>query len=227
VVFEALQGTYDVFGVDIRAGRKKDRHLLADISSLPELDQVFSVAQPAYVVHLAASDSTAGWEDILRTNIIGTHNVYECVKKYRTGRVVFASSNHVTGAYEGFPRSLHEQPSVRAISVRDPVRPDGDYGVSKIFGEAVARQYQELWGISTICLRIGSVTKKDDPRRDPRMMKTWLSHRDLVQLIERSLGCEVGFGVYYGISANDGAFWDISDARTDLDYEPRDNAARR
>jgi len=48
----------------------------------------------------------APWESILNKNIIGTKNVYEIAHKYGVNKVIFASSNHVTGAYEGFPPGL-------------------------------------------------------------------------------------------------------------------------
>ena len=56
-------------------------------------------------------------------------------------------------------------------------------------------------------------------------MKTWLSHRDLVQLVRKSLESDVEFGIYYGVSDNTGRFWDISNAEKELGYKPEDNAA--
>jgi hypothetical protein len=55
----------------------------------------------------------------------------------------------------------------------------------------------------------------------------WLSHRDLVQLVEKSLSANVVFGIYYGISNNKGAFWDISNARDELGFAPEDDASLR
>src|SRR5215212_4840500 len=85
-------------------------------------------------------------EKILSANIIGTRNI-------------FASSNHATGAYQGFEPDLNTftQPELPKISPQDPIRPNSDYGVSKVFGEAVARYYSDRWGIKAICLRIGAV----------------------------------------------------------------------
>jgi uronate dehydrogenase len=97
-------------------------------------------------------------------------------------RVIFASSNHVTGAYEGIPPSLHSQVSPLLITTQHPIRPDGYYGVSKVFGEAIARMYYELHGLESVCLRIGWVLKDDDPTKNEQARRTWLSHRDLVQL---------------------------------------------
>jgi len=136
-----------------------------------------------------------------------------------------ASSNHVTGAYEGIPPSLHEQPKPRLITISDPVRPDSDYGTSKIFGEAVARQYYELYGIQSVCLRIGSFLADDNPTRSERACRTWISHRDLIQLVKKSILSEVEFGIYYGVSNNNGRFWDISNAGEEIGYYPEDDAS--
>jgi dTDP-4-dehydrorhamnose reductase len=160
-------------------------------------------------------------------NIIGTRNVYEAAKLFKVKRVVFASSNHVTGAYEGFPPSLHAQPSPALIRPQDPIRPDGNYGVSKAAGEAIARMYYELYGLESVCLRIGSVEKDDDFAKDARHQCTWLSHRDLTQLVRKSLLADVRFAVYYGVSNNKKRFWDISNAVEEIGYQPEDDASTR
>lgn len=225
ILGKALVDSFDVYGLDI-VGEENERNYKVDISNYEELDKVFKRISPVdSVIHLAADPrENAGWESILKNNIIGTRNVYECARRYGIKRVIFASSNHVTGAYEGFPSALHKQGNPQKISINDPVRPDSDYGSSKIFGEAVARQYFELYGIQSICLRLGTVLADDDPTRDERDMKTWLSHRDLIQLVKKSLLSEIGFGVYYGVSNNKGMFWDISNA-AEIGYEPQDDAS--
>jgi nucleoside-diphosphate-sugar epimerase len=225
-----LSASYDVYGLDITKPFS-DRIFEADISKFDQLLQVMHRLDPLpYVVHLAAkSDASASWSSVLEPNIIGTRNVFEAAREIGVKRIVFASSNHVTGAYEGFSPHLHlhlQQEPVK-IRVTDPIRPDGDYGVSKAFGEALARYYSARWGIESVCLRIGTVRDDDDPTTDDRVMKTWLSKKDLIQLIERSLDANVTFGIYYGVSNNKGAFWDISNARIDLGYLPQDNAQNR
>jgi len=45
------------------------------------------------------------------------------------------------------------------ITHRSEIRPDGYYGISKAYGEAMGRFYQEQHGLSVICLRIGSVQR--------------------------------------------------------------------
>ncbi len=219
---------FEVYGLDIIADNT-ERYCKADISDLEELRNVFEkISGFDYVIHLAAdSRINADWESILKNNIIGTRNVYECTRRYKVKKVIFASSNHVTGGYEGIPPSLHKQENPPLIRATDSIRPDSDYASSKVFGEAVARQYFEIYNLSSICLRIGTVLEDDKPTKDERTMCTWLSHNDLIQLINKSLLSDISFGVYYGVSDNKGRFWDISNAEKEISYHPKDDASLR
>ena len=118
----SLSDSFDVYGLDI-VGEQDERNYRVDISNLEELDCVFKRIGPIKcVVHLAADPRVeADWESVLRNNIMGTRNLYECARKYGIRRVIFASSSHVTGAYEGFPPALHKQEDPPKISVNDPV----------------------------------------------------------------------------------------------------------
>jgi nucleoside-diphosphate-sugar epimerase len=225
-----LEEEYEVAGLDKR-GPFSPQVREVDIRDASQVKEALRSAAPLQaLLHLAADPrNDAPWEAVLPNNIIGTRNVFEAARETGVERVVFASSNHVTGAYEGFKpdRHLHREHEPPLISVRDPIRPDGYYGVSKAFGEALARYFAAQYGISFICLRIGAVLVDDDPTANPRYMRVWLSHRDLVQLVKRSLAAtHIPFGVYYGVSKNRGAFWDISDARWDLGYDPQDDASK-
>ncbi len=229
ILWKGLEDRYDLCGMDLHVDPGARRTYQADITKPEEVDAVFErISGLEYVIHLAGDPRVdADWDSAFHNNIGGTKNVYSSAQRWGVKRVVYASSNHATGAYEGFPPSLHMQREAGLVSVRDPVRPDGFYGVSKIAGEAIARMYFELYGLQSVCLRIGSVVKGDDPAPDPRYKSTGLSHRDLVQLVKRSLRADVGFGIYYGVSNNRGRFWDISDAERDLGYHPEDDASRR
>lgn len=225
ILSNALSRSFDVITVDI-VGEEHGNNFLADIAEAEQLDAVFEkAAHVDVVVHLAASSSVGSpWISVLRNNIVGTKNVYECARKRGVKKIVLGSTNHVTGAYEGIPPTLHKDDSPRQIRTSDPVRPDSDYAVSKVFGEALARYYFERYGIKSVCLRIGTVLKDDDPT-DERARRTWLSHRDLVQLVTKSIVSDVNFGIYYGVSNNRDKFWDISDAEEQLGYQPEDDAS--
>jgi nucleoside-diphosphate-sugar epimerase len=230
ILHNALQKTHIVYGLD-REGEFSDQVLSADISDYGQVARVVQQFSPLdAIIHLAGDARVdASWESVLKSNIIGTRNIFEAAQEFQVSKVVYASSNHVTGAYHGFEPNLYKytQPGSPMISPEDPIRPDSNYGLSKAFGEAAARYYFERWGIKAICLRIGAVLKHDDPTKHPENRRIWLSHRDLIQLVEKSLSSNVTFGIYYGISNNKDAFWDISNARADLGFAPVDDGSAR
>jgi uronate dehydrogenase len=126
-------------------------------------------------------------------------------------RIVFASSNHVTGFYR----------QDQVIDARMPVRPDGHYGLSKAFGENLAQYYFDRYGLETVSLRIGSSFPEPVDRR---MLATWLSYDDLERLVVASLGAPVvGHSIVYGMSDNAGTWWDNTPARH-IGYRPQDSS---
>lgn len=230
ILRSALQKTHTVYGLDLE-GEFSEQIRSADISDYLQVTQVVQQCKPLdSIVHLAGNPRVdASWESVLKANIIGTRNIFEAAREFEVPQVVYASSNHVTGAYHGFEPGLYKytEPGPPMISPEDPIRPDSDYGLSKAFGEAVARYYFDRWGVRAICLRIGAVLEEDDPTKQSQNRRIWLSHRDLVQLVQKSLSADVTFGIYYGISNNKDAFWDLSNARADLGYEPLDDGSAR
>ena len=105
------------------------------------------------VVHLAGeARSRSGWDAVRGPNIDGTYNVCEAARQASVSKIVFASTNHVTGFYD----RNGEWP----VQPHQPVRPDGFYAVTKVFGETLARYYSDEFGISIICLRIGWVLQR-------------------------------------------------------------------
>ena len=163
------------------------------------------------VVHLGGISVEGPFEPILQANIIGVHNLYEAARRNAVKRIVFASSNHVTGFYR----------QDQVIDATRPVRPDGNYGVSKAFGENLSRFYFDRYGIETVCLRIGSCFPEP---KDRRMLATWLSYDDLERLVVASLSAPVvGHSIVYGMSDNASTWWDNIPARH-LGYVAQDSA---
>lgn len=163
------------------------------------------------VIHFGGISVESDYDSISRVNINGTYYLYEAARQAGVKRVVFASSNHAVGFYE----------QVQVIDASVPQRPDTLYGLSKAFGEDLARLYWDKYGLETVCIRIGSSFPEPIDRR---MMLTWLSFRDLVQIVTRSLTApRVGHLTVYGISDNYGAFWDNRLAGI-LGYRPEDSS---
>jgi uronate dehydrogenase len=163
------------------------------------------------VVHLGGTPVEAPWEGIHANNIVGAYNLFEAARQQGVKRVVFASSNHVIG--------FHRRR--RPLDGDAALRPDSRYGVSKVFGEALGRLYADKHGLEVVCLRIGSFRLQPT---DVRMLSTWISPRDMVDLARAALEAQdVHFEVVYGLSANSRAIWDLTGAER-LGYRPQDNA---
>lgn len=165
------------------------------------------------VIHLGGVSTEQPWQPILEANIVGTYNLYEAARLNGVKRIFFASSNHVCGFYK----------QSEVIGVDAPARPDGLYGLSKAFGEDVARLYFDRFGIETACVRIGSSFPEP---RDRRMLATFMSYDDLERLVMAVLTTPVlGYSVIYGVSDNQTRFYDNSGA-AHIGYRPQDSSDR-
>ncbi|MDR5782235.1 NAD(P)-dependent oxidoreductase [Caballeronia sp. LZ065] len=163
------------------------------------------------VIHLGGVSVERPFEEVLEANIKGVFNLYEAARRQGVKRIVFASSNHVTGFYR--------QDEVIDATARK--RPDGYYGLSKSFGEDMAQLYFDRYGIETVSIRIGSVFPEP---KDRRMMASWMSHDDFHELLRCSLFTpDVGHTIVFGTSANAHTWWDNRCA-AHLDFVPHDSS---
>lgn len=164
------------------------------------------------IVHLGGKSVEGPFSVIANANIHGTFHLYEAARRAGCNRILFASSNHVIGMYTQDQHLDHT-----AIP-----RPDTLYGLSKHFGEGLARMYYDRFGIETAIVRIGSCFPRP---RDRRMLATWLSPDDFVSLVERVFAVpRLGCPILYGISDNDERWWDNSHAAY-IGWRPKDNSA--
>ena len=163
------------------------------------------------LVHMAGTSVERPLPEIIQNNLVALHEVYEGARRHGVGRVIFASSNHAFGMHPVESR-LHREATYR---------PDGFYGLSKMWGEGMARLYWDKHGIESVCLRIGSAEKAPANRRH---LSTWLGPDDLIHLIERAIEApDVGYAEVWGISNNRRAYWDVSEPNA-IGYEPRQDA---
>jgi uronate dehydrogenase len=183
--------------------------VLADLANAAEVDAM--VAGCDSIVHLGGISVEAPFGAILQANILGAYHLYEAARQHGVKRIVFASSNHVTGFYK----------QSETITADHPARPDSFYGLSKAFGEDLSRFYFDRHGIETACVRIGSSFPEP---RDRRMLATWLSFDDLHRLISACLSTPVlGHSIVFGMSDNAVTWWDNSRARH-IGYVPQDSS---
>ena len=209
--------------------------LRADIADLAAIRPAFEGID--IVVHLAALASVgAGWDEILHHNIVGTYNVFEAARQAGVKRVVYASSGATMTGWEnedpyralvsGNGEALTQ--SWTSLTVRDPVRPGGFYGTSKVFGEALARHYTDTSPLSILCLRIGAVTKEDRPRND-REQSVFCSIRDITNLLRACVEAPdwLKYDVFFGVSRNRWSYRDMEHTRAVLGFVPQDSAEER
>ena len=183
--------------------------VLADLADAAAVDSMVQGVDA--IIHLGGVSVEGPFTPILQANILGVFNLYEAARKHGVKRVVFASSNHVTGFYR----------QNETITADHAPRPDGLYGVSKAFGEDLSRMYFDRYGIETACVRIGSSFPEP---RDRRMLATWLSFDDLHRLITACLTTPIlGHSIVFGMSDNAVTWWDNSRARH-VGYRPQDSA---
>lgn len=229
-----LAGDYELALLD-RAWRSGPLRRRQDTRRLDLAKSAFAGCDT--IIDLAADGrADLGWREVAGSNIPTTVACFEAARAVGARRVVFASSNHVTGLYErdepyasicaGRYEGL-DPARTPMITSAFPIRPDGPYGVGKAAGEAAGRWYSDEFGLSVICLRIGSVYRDDRPG-SARGFATILSHGDLFRLVRACITAppSVEYAVLYGVSANTWRFWDIEEARRLVGYEPVDDAER-
>ena len=231
ILIDKLSDRYDFTSFDLKEA-KGARSVVGDLSEIDAVESAF--AGHDAVVHLAADRSAgAEWESALKNNFISTYNVFEAAKRTGVKRVVFASSQHATGGYyldepwkhivdgEFGKLKLGEYP---LLDETCQIRPDGYYGTSKAYGEALGSYYLDYHGLSSMHLRIGWVLSKDDPTFSPFALSLWLSHGDMAQITRLCLDASHKYGIYYATSDNMWKIWDISRAKAELGYAPEDSA---
>jgi len=133
-----------------------------DLLDLPSLEAILEKEKPDAIFHLAAQSyvdfSFLAPISTLETNIIGTCNLLEAIKKLKLNSdydpiVHICSSSEVYGQVKE-----NEVP----IKENNPFRPASPYAVSKVGEDMVALQYWLSWKIKTIRTRMFTHT---GPRR--------------------------------------------------------------
>lgn len=162
------------------------------------------------LIHLAAHPTPQTWEEAAEPNLNGAVVALESAGEAGVAKVVYASSIHAFG-YAGLGERFDD---------RTPVRPDGPYGVSKLFGEAVTRFVHDRYGPSAYVLRIGTCRPEPMTLRE---RSTWISPTDLGRLVLACLAHEGGgHRILWAFSRNSRADIDRA-AWAEVGYVPQDD----
>ncbi|MBF0277290.1 MAG: NAD(P)-dependent oxidoreductase [SAR324 cluster bacterium] len=206
--------------------------LQADLSDLNAIRPAFKDQE--IVIHLAAkAGNNYSWQEFQDTNITGTYNVFEAAVQAGVQRVIFASSGAtvagwekeepfkaiVEGRYQDVPDSWPN------LDHETLPRPSGIYGATKVWGEALGRQWADSSDLSVINLRIGHVMKSDKPVTD-RDFSVWCSQGDVAKMIETCVEAPAAIKheVFYVISENKWGYRDMEHAKEVLGFEAQDAA---
>lgn len=165
-----LEKGYEVHGIVRRVAMEDPEHRLwrifhfkdhlrlhaASLESLPSIYRVFQAVKPDECYHLAAQSFVAySFEDefsTLNVNINGTHHVLAALRDCApTCRFYFAASSEMFGKVAGVPQNEST-----------PFHPRSAYGISKVAGFDLTRNYREAYGITASC---GILYNHESPRR--------------------------------------------------------------
>jgi uronate dehydrogenase len=162
------------------------------------------------VIHLAGNpDPGSSWAELREPNVEAFAGLLTAAGSHAVRRVVFASSVHAMGVYEGLGRC--------PIDPAWPPAPCCAYGATKAFDEALARAYAYRSDVSLVGLRFGLCTPS------PSLSEAaagWTGPADLQQIVTRALETDVRFGVYHAMSWPSRRRWNLDAAMTELGYEP-------
>ena len=239
-LFPALESRYEISALSRSGveGIPQEKVLRADIADIDAI-------QPAFigidvVLHLAADGGigspdgqSAPWDSMLSNNIVGTYNVLQCALNEGVSRVILASSGATVNGYEledPYKQLVAEVPEHMPekwdlIDEFAEPKPVSLYGVTKLFGEDLARFYALTTDMSVLNLRISSCTSEDSPKPG-RSMANWSSYRDLQQLTIKCIEApsRLKFDIFWATSDNARIYRDNSHAKDVLGYIPEDGA---
>jgi len=123
-------------------------HIRSDVSSYWQLENIFKKYTFEYVCHLAAEygrwNGEDHYENLWRTNVIGTKNILRLQEEYRF-RQIFFSSCEVYGDYDGI---MSED-----VMEKIPIKQMNDYAISKWAGEIQVLNSAAMFGTETVRVR--------------------------------------------------------------------------
>lgn len=136
-------------------------HTIGDLRNLSDIENVFQIAQPEIVLHLAAQTVVAtGYEDPLETyssNVMGTANLLDVVRRRGESSSVLVVSTDKCYQNDGQHWGFREN---------DPLGEKDPYGSSKSAAELVVKSYRESYflpedfsshGVALASARAGNV----------------------------------------------------------------------
>lgn len=138
---------HQVWTCDVLQG-EDPQHCKADVGVYQQMDALFRKHQFDYVYHLAAEygrwNGEDHYENLWRTNVIGTKNMLRLQEQHRF-RMIFFSSAEVYGDYDEL---MSED-----VMDRIPIKQMNDYAISKWAGELQCLNHADMFSTETVRVR--------------------------------------------------------------------------
>ena len=148
VLVNYLKNEHDVYFCDLPHFNEKN-YFRCDISSFNQLSNLFETKKFDYVFHLGGEfgrwNGEDFYENLWRTNVIGTKNLIRLQEKYKF-RMIFASSSEVYGDYDGL--------MTEDVMEKNFIKQKNDYALSKWVSEIQIMNSKEMFNTETVRIRI-------------------------------------------------------------------------
>ena len=125
-------------------GDVRDREAVAGLTGAHGIDKIIHAV--TYTVNQHALEVERA-RDVVGINVGGLANVLELARTVGVGRLVYVSSGAAYGMAAGTDQTYSEDM---------PAAPDSMYGITKYAGELITRRYGELYGFSTVSVRLST-----------------------------------------------------------------------
>ena len=192
-----LSKNYEVHGLVRRVALEDETHRLwrlrnfkdkitlhsGSLESYASLVKIIEKIKPDEIYHLAAQSYVSySFEDefsTINTNVNGTHYVLSAVKEFsKKSKFYFAGSSEMFGKVEETPQNE-----------RTRFHPRSAYGISKVTGFELTRNYREAYGINACT---GILFNHESPRRGFEFVTRKISHS--VARIKHGLQKKISLG---------------------------------
>ena len=192
-----LSKDYEVHGLVRRVALEDETHRLwrlrnfkdkitlhsGSLESYASLVKIIEKIKPDEIYHLAAQSYVSySFEDefsTINTNVNGTHYVLSAVKEFsKKSKFYFAGSSEMFGKVEETPQNE-----------RTRFHPRSAYGISKVTGFELTRNYREAYGMNACT---GILFNHESPRRGFEFVTRKISHS--VARIKHGLQKKISLG---------------------------------
>ena len=223
VLLKCLSKKHDVVGID-----KTPSDSVVTLDIVNERERLQELLKGVdVVIHLAWDVKEAG--TVLGMSVVENKTMgeimYALSLQHKVKKFLLASSVHVSFGHIGYRHpgivEDHQILHGKKITTKHDQFPLGVYGASKVYLEALGKAYSGK-GLQVIAVRFGNVTNDDSFGEYP----FWLSHQDCCQFVKKCIEANnlPQYSVFFAVSDNSCNPFDLSDAQSQLGYEPKDKS---